>query len=220
MRRAWVFAGLAIATAGCKKNDITEHESEPFGGMNRKELSATQDAGVKADALTAARDAGEATTRVGCKDVPLTQPDGGLGAFVGFSRDEKQFAFTAYSEGAGATLLTVIETPSTMVKRLTLGGDKEEIEAKKLLDGAGFDSSGFQSDFDFKLDGAKVHVLSHGREVWSGAPFGDTGAGNVRVESWGCSRSRKRAAIRATISSGTEFGDIQNYVIFDLPESR
>jgi hypothetical protein len=63
-------------------------------------------------------------------------------------------------------------------------------------------------------------VLSHGHELWKGEPFGDRGAGNLRVEPWGCSRSRTHGAISATIASGTEFGDIKTYVIFELPEAQ
>ncbi|MFL5318307.1 MAG: hypothetical protein ACJ790_01525 [Myxococcaceae bacterium] len=202
--RSWVLIAM-LALTGCHK-PTAPNETPPMQTAPKKEAVSVADSG---------------TARVGCRDSPRTvTADAGLEAFEGFSGDEKQFAFSSYSEGAGASLLTVIEAPNKMVNRITLGGDKDEIEATKLINAGKFDAAGYVSDFDFKLEGTAVHVFSHGVELWKGEPFGAQGAGNVRIEPWGCSRSRTHGAIAATVSSGTEFGDIHTFVIFELPEAR
>lgn len=210
--RALTFIAL-LALAGCKKEAVPKEEAAPTPGPV---------AVVKSPRELAAEDAGAAPVLASkaCKDAQLSQPDGGLNAFVGFSKDEQRFAFSVYSDGAGAYLLSVIEAPNKLLQRLTLGGSKEEPEAKKLLDEGGFSGEGYEGNFDAKLEGATVHVLAGGQEVWSGEPFGGMGAGNVRIRPWGCSPSKKRGAIEATVPSGTEFGDIKTYVIFDLPGAK
>lgn len=164
------------------------------------------------------------------RDDPLYPP-----SFVGFSSDETRFAYSAYSEGAGVYLFTVIDSATgRRVTDLPLYDDETEALARRILDEGGYSPG--------SADGAEAlagdETLRLEAEPWEVRVLLEKDGGEVRLETpaaladvarrlrrprvdlWGFSPSGRYVGVRITEDQGPMLGEATTYQVFCLERGR
>lgn len=159
-----------------------------------------------------------------------TSPDGGSEPrnFAGFSSDEERFAWTAYSVGAGAHVLTIRPVGGEgRVNKLLLDGEEAVSAAKRTLEEGGFTPVRRVPKEDsvrVELEGGRVRLLritpdGTRQRFYEGEPFSEESRGfaiPVHASFWGLSPSGRLAVLEVVTADHPEFGSATNFIFIPL----
>lgn len=208
--------GAALSDAGATANlgasDGGTGAGASDGGAGNASASDAGAAAVDAAAVGAAAAGGP------CGEI--IPGDGGVisvpKSFTGFSADGRRFAYSVYSEGAGGSVLTIIEAPNKPVKKILLDTPQATAQAKALLSEGGFTSTRRRVALQVTMKEVSAVVThSDGRVVFKGTAFEGAPGTNTQASLWGCDPSGKTAALHMSTLYESEYGNASGYVLFD-----
>lgn len=142
--------------------------------------------------------------------------DGGTpdepGTFTGFARDGRRFAYSVYAEGAGGNVLTIIEPPKTLVRKILVDTPEAKKEAQNLL--RDFSAARRAAELTVVMKGATPAVTrADGGIVFSASPF--EGGANTTARVWGCNAEGTLAALEVSTQFESEYGAARAFILFD-----
>lgn len=233
---------LCAVGAGCREEKTAPARSEPATPAPRAvedgpKPSAGRNAGTLAEAPvapgpSAVRDAGSGVAAEVDAGAAAPLAPGALSRFTGFNADETRYAFSVYSEGAGAHLLNiVVGQQGTPVQRYLLDSEDSEKKAQAALAAGGFTPQAGKLPPSIHVEAAakdgkaKVTVSSDGgppRIVYDQNPFllGGGGAKVAKATVEKVSPSGNVVAVRVESVPMTEFGGATTVVLVRVGQGR
>lgn len=203
MRFPFVFAALAaLVFAACREQKSPERATAPL-------TSTTVHRATPVSPL----DAGQ---------VAAPEP---LEKFAGFSRDESQFAYAVFSDGAGAFILQFVAgRHGEPQQRFVLDTPQARTQARAALDAGGFSAAQGALPEGVAVearvaDGKVVVTLRQGdagtKVLYADDPFGGHG-GPAAATQTRVSPSGKKVAVRVEQKPVTEFGGTTTWLLLDV----
>jgi hypothetical protein len=238
---AWT-ALLCCALAGCPQEKTQPAPPPPPVPAphpiqdSPKPPPAALDAGPSGTGITGTMDAGGSDAGAGsaaAADAGASKVEArALQEFKGFNRDETQFAFSVFSEGAGTHLLQiVVGQQGTPKERFILDSDASIAKAKAALEAGGFTQvsgglpTGTSVETSVKDGRAQVTLQTPdgpARTLYDGNPFlvGGGGAKVAKATVDKVSPSGQVIAVRVDSIAMTEFGGATTYVLVRTGQPR
>ena len=234
----WLFLTLCVVSlAGCRSATSPAGAPPRPGGSSAKAAGAEK-AGTAAATKAPSGDAvaaGTAAPDAGVPGAATAAPDAGTALdpdhFVGFSGDEREFAWSSYSDGAGFYILTVVaSTTGARVTDLPLDSPEAKAKARSLLAKQRFTatpvpaSKALPAGTTLKVtvpDGMVTVALVRGDRAVAlkpGKDFLETSKhfGAPKAALWGFSPQGTYVAVKLTQSAGAELGTAVAYHVVDV----